>query len=314
MNAPWLSIVMPVHNGQEYLAVAMESVAAQATSDIEVLVVDDGSTDRTPEILSGFASRLPLRVIRRERGGNWAAATNQGFAEARGEFLGTLHHDDCWLPGRLETIRRLLGLCPDAALLLHPSWYIDSTGRRLCRWRCPLPPAPKRLESALVLDRLLVQNFISMPAPVFRRETALAVGGLDESLRYTADWDFWMKLAATGPAMYHPEPLSCFRIHAEAQTVQWPIDVFRQQLEVTLARHVAKVPNVSRQTLRAAEFSVEFNTALAAWYHGQSVPFCRLAWLALRLGPLGWRRYLRDSRILERVGSRLRCRKLKAKS
>ena len=70
-----------------------------------------------------------------------------------------------------------------------------------------------------MVERLLVQNFIAIPAPLFRRDQALSVGGLDARLWYAADWDFWLKLAAMGPTVYSPRPLAGFRIHSQSQTI-----------------------------------------------------------------------------------------------
>jgi len=77
---PWLSIVMPVWNGERYLADALESVRREGTEGYEVIAVDDGSSDRSPEILRAWERLLPLRRIARDRGGNWVAATNAAFA------------------------------------------------------------------------------------------------------------------------------------------------------------------------------------------------------------------------------------------
>ena len=90
---------------------------------------------------------------------------------------------------------------------------------------------------------MLVQNFISMPAPLFSREAALRVGGLDEDLWYTADWDFWLKLAAVGKTIYVPRALSAFRIHPHSQTVErsTQTDDFRRQLAIVLEKHITNV-------------------------------------------------------------------------
>lgn len=316
MSVPWLSIVLPTFNGQRYLEAALQSVAEQSTEGVELIAVDDGSTDRTLDILRSHRATLPLRIIERPHQGNWVANTNLGLAEARGRYAGILHQDDLWLPGRLETLRRLVDEHPEVALFLHPSWYIDEAGRRLGRWRCPLPQA-RSLPAHVVVAALLVQNFVSMPAPVFCRQTALELGGMEEQWRYTADWDFWLKLAAAGSTLYWPEPLTCFRVHPEAQTVQCAAttDNFREQLVATLARHLPAwqegQKNAARRAKRierAARYSIEVNTAFAAWVHGGRPRWLRLGGGFMALGPLGWRRYLRDSRILERAGARLRAR------
>jgi hypothetical protein len=163
---------------------------------------------------------------------------------------------------------------------------------------------------------LLVQNFVSIGAVVFRRDAALAVGGMDEQLSYAADWDFWLKLAAAGDAIYRPEALSCFRIHGASQTVAISRDCreFERQLNVVLDRHLRpwlEEHPQDRTVARAARFSVTMNTALAGLSQGARPALLPLLRQALALGPCGLHRYLRDSRIAERTLARLRamCRR-----
>jgi len=93
---PWLSVIMPVHNGERYLAEALRSVRAEGTDGYEVIAVDDGSSDSTSDILTEWEQLLPLRRLARRGGGNWVAATNAGLREARGEYVCFLHQDDLW--------------------------------------------------------------------------------------------------------------------------------------------------------------------------------------------------------------------------
>src|SRR5258706_11842942 len=217
MSAPWLSVVMPTYNGGAFLAAALESVCAQqAGGDFEVVAVDDGSEDGTVALLEAYSSRLPLRIVRRARIGNWVASTNHGLSIARGEYACLLHQDDLWMDGRLPALRAARDGAPEAALVVHPSWFIDVRGARLGRWRCPLPPG--RVDGALVLDRLIVQNFLAVPAPLFRREKALEAGGMDESLWDTADWDLWLKLSTGGGLVHPPPPPPPVRLHPPSQT------------------------------------------------------------------------------------------------
>jgi hypothetical protein len=301
---------MPTYNGAAYLAAALESIRLQNDPGLEILAVDDGSTDETLTILESFARELPLAVIRLEHSGNWVANSNLGMYRARGEWVCFLHQDDFWLSHRLERIRAGMAANPNSVVFLHPSWFIDAHGKKLGPWRCPLPSG-KPLMPAFTLEHLLVQNFIAIPSPVFRRDVALQLGGLDESLWYTADWDFWLKLAAAGRATYLPEALAGFRIHPVSQTVlqSGRLADFRQQLQVVFQRHFASWSSGrcdSEPVRRAALFAIELNIMLAAAVHGE-----RLSWLQmirgfLQLGPLGWQRFLRDSRIAERVRARLR--------
>lgn len=311
METPWLSVVMTSYNGSEYLAEALESVAAQAGPDVEIIVVDDGSTDDTMDVLGRYAARLPtMEVVARDHGGNWVANMNLGLRMARGRYATLLHHDDLWLPGRLAVARRILDADPTIALLLHAADFIDARGRRLGTWRCPLPKG-RRLEPGRVIERLLIQNFIAMPTPIFRREAALRIGGMNEDLWQAADWDFWLGLAAQGATTYVGRSLTSYRVHPLATTWIWTdrSAAFRWQMEDVLDRHLAaweagRTPNSALR--RTARFSIEANVRLAACAHGHPARLANLAFRFLGLGPGGWRRYLRDSRLHERAGARIR--------
>ncbi len=310
MERPWLSVILPTYNGEAFLESALESVLPQLDGRVEVIAVDDGSTDSTIQILESYREKMPLVIFERGRIGSWVANTNFGLEQARGDYVCFLHQDDLWLDGRLSHLRSWIDQSRSTALFLHPSRFIDSDGRGVGLWRCPLPGG-EVLESAFVVERLLVQNFISMPAPMFSRELALKVGGLDEDLWYTADWDFWLKLAALGKTVYHPQALSAFRIHPLSQTAVRSDrnDDFRKQLEIVLERHLEdwkSFESIGRRVRRIAQYSVEVNIALAARVHGQESRLSHLFVQSLGLGPSGWLRYLRDSRILERVLARQR--------
>jgi glycosyltransferase involved in cell wall biosynthesis len=311
VSLPWLSVVMPTYNGAAYLTAALESILAQGDDQIEIIAVDDGSTDATVALLESSTDRLPLRIVQRGRVGNWVANTNYGLSLARGEYVCFLHQDDIWLHNRLAILKDRLARGTAATLLLHPAWFIDSTGKRLGLWRCPLPSSQHFLNPSLVVERLLVQNFISVAAPVVRREAALRVGGLDEDLWYMGDWDFWLKLIAAGKTSYCSRALSGFRIHPLSQTVQRSAQSaeFRRQHEVVLYKHLEvweKRHPDQAAVRRAARFSVEVNMVLAAYVHGQRPDWASL-WRSLRtLGVPEWHRFLRDSRIVERVLARLR--------
>jgi GT2 family glycosyltransferase len=310
---PWLSVVMPVYNGDQFLAAALESVVAQgdAVRGIEIIAVDDGSIDRSGGILEDFGRRLPLRVVRPGRLGNWVAATNRGLSECRAPWCCFLHQDDRWLPGRLAAVSQAIADYPHASLVVHPSWFIDSRGKRVGRWRTPFGSREGLIDGRGVWERLLVQNSLAINAPVFRTARVLETGGLDEALTYTADWDLWLRLAEAGPAAHCGIPLGEFRIHGEAQTAACLPETMRRELEKVFDQHRlghGGWPRASGPVEAAGRYSIEVNVALAGWFHGGRPPWLRLIADWLRLGPAGWRRYLRDSRIIDRVGARLRAR------
>lgn len=308
MSTPWLSVVMPTFNGERYLRETFASLAEQDEGGFECVVVDGGSTDATRDIIDEFARDMPVRLFVRPEFPNWVGKTNFGFTQAAAQHVCMLHHDDVWRPKRLASVRRALERNPQAALVLHPSLLIDAAGRRIGQWRCPLAAEPKVYAASELLEHLVVQNFIAIPSPTFRRDAALAVGGIDTALWYTGDWDFYLKLARTGSTVYLDELLASFRIHGASLTIRGSADLvaFREQLDTVLERHIDAILSEDRKATvrRIARASNEINAALAAALHG-SYRFLPGAIASLvALGPSGWRRYLRDSRIIERVVSR----------
>jgi hypothetical protein len=301
---------MPTYNGAAMLADALESVAREEDPAVEVIAVDDGSTDGTMDVLAAYADRLSMTVVRR-RVGNWAANTNYGLELANAPWACILHQDDVWRLGRLRAIRQQLTATSDVSLLLHDCRFIDAAGRDLGPWTCPLSSG-RPIAPTVTIERLLVQNFVGMPAGVFSRAAALDAGGLDPSLWYTADWDFWLKLAATGPTVYLPRALGGFRVHDQSQTAlrTRSLDDLRAQLDETTRRHMvrweARTDAVRRSVMRANRAAVELNVALAAKYHGQAADWRALAGALAALGPTDWRRLVRDSRIWQRATARLR--------
>jgi hypothetical protein len=307
---PLLSIVMPVHDGDEWIGATLESVAAEPMQSIELIVIDSSPNDDTASIVERYADRLPLQLLRRPALKPWQAKTNMGVELAVGEYCCILHQDDLWLPGRVGSVRRWIAGTPDAVLHLAPSRLIDRRGRTLGRWSCPLP-AEGAVESQFILQRLLVQNFISVPAPVFRRSAWLECGGMDDQLWYTPDWDIWVKLSRAGLVVYHDELTTAFRLHGSSLTVTGSrdLDDFRAQMKTVVDRHLGSITAESRRTVeRLARASIDLNVSLAAASAGSATALARAAGNLLSLGPFGMFRYLTASRLRERVLSRVRAR------
>ena len=155
-----------------------------------------------------------------------------------------------------------------------------------------------------------MQNFIASPTPVFRRDAWSASGGLDESLWYTADWDIWLKLAAVGAVHYHPEITSGFRIRGDSLTMTRSRNCaeLEQQMRTVLDRHLPRLKSRSQDLERAACASIAVNLALAAAAAGDLRGLWGALGSVLRLRPAAMRRFLRDTRLLERVNPRVLAR------
>ena len=305
---PWLSVIIPTYNGSKYLASALDSIVVQQAEGIECVVIDDGSTDDTLEIVREYHDRLNIELITKARAGNWVTNTNHALSVAKGTYACFLHQDDLWLNDRLQNIENAIAAYPQASWYLHDSVFIDEHSKPLGLWRCPLAAKQKLISAERMMEKLLVQNFIAIPAPVFNREAALNAGGLNDELWYTADWDFWLKLAAMGDTCYIAKPLAAFRVHGDSQTIRRSSSVaeFRQQMRLVVDKHLPR--KSKKEVTKVAWFSTEVNTTLAAMVHGESSNLLKLGLNFVQLGPLGWRRYWQDSRILERVSARLKAK------
>ena len=308
---PWLSVIVPSHNGERWLPAALQSVADQNDRGIEVVVIDSSDGEGSFDILRRYGDRLPIRACRRLDLLPWTRKTNVAARIARADWICMLHQDDLWLEGRAAAVRQWLEAAPAAVMHLHPAYIVDSAGRRRGVWRCPLADDDAGVPARELLERLLVQNSIAMPAPTIRRAAYLAVGGLDEGLWYTADWDLYLKLARAGPVHYHDRPLAAYRIHGSSLTSSGSrdLDDFRAQMQTVLDRHIGRLGNEERGDVRrVAMASIEVNVALAAASAGKYAALATAMMRLLGLGPRRLRCYLRDSRIIERLRPRMRAR------
>lgn len=307
---PFLTLIIPVHCGEQWIAATLDSIVAESAGDLEVIVIDGSPDGASAEIVARYAERLALDVVKRPDLDNFRTKVNFGVERARAPYVCILCQDDLWLPGRLAAIRRWIASAPEAALHAGPVLMVDQDARPLGKLRCPLPTeAPTPTE--LLVERLLVQNFICAPTVVFRRDHWIAVGGMDVDLWYTADWDLWFKLADLGAVHYHDEMTAAFRIHGGSHTISGSRDLasFEAQMRTVLDRHLDRVlPALSAPVARAANASIKINVALAAASGGSLAAFSKAAAQLLLLGPFGLYRYLRDSRLSERAFPRLRAK------
>jgi glycosyltransferase involved in cell wall biosynthesis len=307
---PWLSVIVPVYNGDRYLGAALESVLAQVDASVEIIVTDDGSTDGSADIIDAYARRGAIIPLAGPCRGNWAANSNFGVGHSRGRFVTFLHQDDLWLAGRLESIRRTTQSLPDRSLWIGPTHFIDSAGRQVGTWRLPFGSATTRVEPQDFLQHLLVQNFVGMPAPVFPREAFDRAGGMDEGLWFTADWDLWIKLGIQSGVGVSADATTSFRLHRKSQTMTGAAahESMRAQIEAVRSRYLPRIASKkTRESVdRAGRFSSELNDSLARLFARQPVRWHRLLASFFGLGIDGLKRYLRDARLGERSIARIR--------
>ena len=207
MPAPRVSIVMAAYNGEPYVRDAIRSVLDQDFSDFELIVVDDGSTDGTAAVVTGFGDAR-IRYHRNERNLGQTPSLNVGVRMARGEYLARLDTDDEYLPGKLRTQVEFLDANPEVALCGTWARCIDEHGAPSGVFR-----APTRERD--VAFRLVWASPVCHVSVMMRRDAVLEAGGYDESYRYAADHQLWSELVARGHRLVNlPEYLMKYRVFA----------------------------------------------------------------------------------------------------
>jgi glycosyltransferase involved in cell wall biosynthesis len=201
-----VSAIIPVFNGAATLRQAIDSALAQGSGRLELIVVDDGSTDSTPAIIESYGTHI--RQIRQSNAGP-AAARNAGVRNAQGQYLAFLDADDRWLPGMLDRAIVMLDSDPDCVMVYGNLFMVDSDGRSLgtslIHHEYSHPPS---------MEEILQRMWPIMPsAALIRRSAFDACGGFVEEFRGAGFEDafLWLRLREQGHFRYVPEPLAAWR-------------------------------------------------------------------------------------------------------
>ena len=205
MSNPTVSVVIPVYNGENYLQVAIESVLAQTFQDFEIIVIDDGSKDSTPEIAQNYDR---VRYVRQENAGA-AAAVNHGIRLARGRYFAWLSHDDHYSPEKLSEQVQALQRAGEPAVCYTDIKWIDEDGRVFVEKELPLPTR-RELVKAILLGEPVSFAAYSL---VCNLRCFEQVGLYDVKKPYTQDADMLLRFARTFPFVRVPEKLTFVRDH-----------------------------------------------------------------------------------------------------
>lgn len=203
MNAPAVSVIIPTYNRLQFLREALDSVRAQTHQPLQVVVVDDGSTE---DIAAGTADH-PTRpiIVRQDRQGP-GAARNRGLAEATGDLVAFLDSDDLWLPTKLEQSVDFLTTNRDVRIVYGPMMPIDESGH-------PLPGRTKPCIQGWITQALFCSSFVHVPTIVTWRDVLTESGGFNPSLPVCEDYELWLRLSVRMPFGLIEEPLALRRLH-----------------------------------------------------------------------------------------------------
>ena len=219
-NNPLVSVIIPTYNRAWALAEAIDSVLVQDYNNFELIIVDDGSTDNTPNLLNEFAGKLKL--IRQENAGV-SAARNRGIAAARGDFIAFLDSDDTWLPQKLSGQMDFMIRCPEALICQTQEIWIRNNTR-------VNPRACHKKLSGMIFEPSLALCLVSPSAVMIKKNLFDKVGYFDERLSACEDYDLWLRVSCRFPVYLVDEPLVIKRGgHADQLSRAPGLDRFRIQ-------------------------------------------------------------------------------------
>lgn len=264
MSAPTVSVIVPAYNAAAFLRRAIDSVLGQTWRDVELIVVDDGSTDDTLQVLAGYGDGL--RVLTQANAGP-AAARNRGLRESHGEFVAFLDADDWWLPAKLERQVALMRSRPEVGFCSTASRVVTHADAPTTDWPCCTADMP-------LLETLFVRSAAisgSTSGVLARRTPLIEAGGFDESLRGFEDPDLWIRLSARVGYACIPEPLTV--------VVRTPESV---------SSHLPRMRTATLASLRKNRNLLPRDKRGAFWRDACAAALIDYAKLAARAGRRGW--------------------------
>jgi glycosyltransferase involved in cell wall biosynthesis len=226
-------VIIPTYNRADFIGEAIQSVLSQTYTDYELIVVDDGSTDETAQVVAQFGERV--KYVYQDNAGR-SSARNAGIAVAQGELLSFLDSDDRMLLNNLESLVTLLDERPEVSVAYGWYYWMDQDGQPLM-WEAPeiegdgfaehaspvspwpgvfLPPSGPTLEGR-IFSRLALEETMMIGSALFRRECVEAVGGFIPNMGYQEHWDFYLRVAGSG-YIYAccKKPVVMLRLHANS--------------------------------------------------------------------------------------------------
>lgn len=229
---PTISVIIPAFNAEQTILATIKSVQQQTFSDFELIVINDGSTDQTLDLLKTIEEPR-LKIFSHDNAG-LPVARNRGIAHATGEFITFIDADDLWTPDKLELQLIALKKQPKAGVAYSWTNFLDEDGEFFHEGD------PIWFEGD-VYAHLLVWNFIASGSnPLIRREAIESIGEFDPTLRSCEDWDFWLRLAARWQFVVVPKPQILYRL--SSGTMSSKIKVMEEAHLTVIERAFQSIP------------------------------------------------------------------------
>ena len=186
---PLVSVILPTYNRREYIAKAIESVWRQSYKNLELIIIDDASTDATRELVGAFSKHNPkITILHNEINLGIVASLNKGITMAQGKYIARLDDDDVWCDDKkIEKQVDFLEKNPEYCLVGGGVIKIDKNGKEIVRYLLPK-------EDEYIRKTILVNNVFAHTTVLFRKDIFQKVGGYDEQFAFIEDWDLWLKM------------------------------------------------------------------------------------------------------------------------
>jgi len=284
-----LSVVTPTYNQADYLRETIESVLSQDYPRIEYRVIDDGSTDETPQVLAEYTERICWESQANQ---GQTATINKGWQLATGDVLAWLNSDDTFLPGAVSEAMAFLSEHPDVGIVYGDTRFTRTDGT---------PIKETHRNTPFDYERFVIEceNPIPQPSAFIRRSVIEDVGMLDPAYYYFMDWDLWIRAGLRHKIIYLPRCWSTYRLHAEAKSVS-QLRRAAPELEYLYRKFFARddIPTNLRRHERRAWANMFFTTGTYYLHGGDPRAARRSAFRALAtfprlmVEPRMWRKFL----------------------
>ena len=214
MPLPLVTVAICTYNGERYLAATLDSVLAQTYQNMEVVIVDDGSSDDTLSVIWQYAERdSRIRWFSRKNSG-LPASRNYAFTQAQGEWIAIIDQDDLCYPERLTRQIAVADAYPSVGLVFCDTHHIDGVGKIIGSHLAPFTLPDSFIPKGLVANLLLAKGcYVSTQACFIKRGTVIRLGALDESLRYACDYEYFIRAGFEFDFAYTRDVLAAWRIH-----------------------------------------------------------------------------------------------------
>lgn len=211
MNRQKISVIIPTYNSSSYITRTLDSVLSQSVLPDEIVIVDDGSSDNTIEVIEEY-KKLNKEVLEnikvfQQKNMGAGATRNRAVKEATGDWIAFLDSDDIWMAGKMEVVRASMETHPDSTIIAHDEYAVDEKdmeARRLCSLHKGYD------ESKDLFIQLYEGNLFSTSCMVIKKEIIERAGGFDETLRSAQDYDLWIRCGMYGNLFYIPEPYEIY--------------------------------------------------------------------------------------------------------